>query len=226
MSVPWWVSQLATIPFGVAAILSFQVRAGVCVYILPRIDSCFFRQAVFVYLVDYLRPVAASAMAANSAMRSVFGGGALRVMWMCHCVELIRVLRDDAQLSLSSRVSPRPARAVSAPHADIHGPLRSSSIRRHVQQARHTMGIGPLRVPAGCDHSVSPPSTTWPRLRLRADQRATPQLPISILFLWQVSRSFHHICRSLTGIFLLQPATTSIEIRSDGMKGLCEVLLE
>lgn len=55
-SVPWYVSQIATIPFGMACIWSFQ--------------------SVFVYLVDYLRPVAASAMAANSATRSLAGGAA------------------------------------------------------------------------------------------------------------------------------------------------------
>ncbi|CEQ38896.1 SPOSA6832_00353, partial [Sporobolomyces salmonicolor] len=49
--------QLATVPFGVGLLWSFQ--------------------AVFLYLVDAFRPVAASAMAANSAMRSSFAGGAL-----------------------------------------------------------------------------------------------------------------------------------------------------
>ncbi|SCV68711.1 BQ2448_832 [Microbotryum intermedium] len=51
-SVHWAVSQVSTIFFGIGIILSYQ--------------------AVFVYLVDAFRPVAASAMAANSAMRSSF----------------------------------------------------------------------------------------------------------------------------------------------------------
>ncbi|BGP44550.1 hypothetical protein JCM10450v2_000364 [Rhodotorula kratochvilovae] len=51
-SVHWIVSMIATVPFGVGLVWSFQ--------------------AVFVYLVDAYRPVAASAMAANSAMRSSF----------------------------------------------------------------------------------------------------------------------------------------------------------
>ncbi|GAA5859832.1 hypothetical protein JCM1840_006476 [Sporobolomyces johnsonii] len=53
-SVHWIVSMLATVPFGVGLLWSFQ--------------------AVFLYLVDAFRPVAASAMAANSAMRSSFAG--------------------------------------------------------------------------------------------------------------------------------------------------------
>ncbi|GAA5925312.1 hypothetical protein JCM3775_006420 [Rhodotorula graminis] len=51
-SVHWIVSLIATVPFGIGLVWSFQ--------------------AVFVYLVDAYRPVAASAMAANSAMRSSF----------------------------------------------------------------------------------------------------------------------------------------------------------
>ncbi|SGY31884.1 BQ5605_C002g01269 [Microbotryum silenes-dioicae] len=51
-SIHWAVSQVSTIFFGIGIILSYQ--------------------AVFVYLVDAFRPVAASAMAANSAMRSSF----------------------------------------------------------------------------------------------------------------------------------------------------------
>ncbi|BGP04676.1 hypothetical protein JCM10049v2_000478 [Rhodotorula toruloides] len=51
-SVHWIVSLIASVPFGVGLVWSFQ--------------------AVFVYLVDAFRPVAASAMAANSAMRSSF----------------------------------------------------------------------------------------------------------------------------------------------------------
>ncbi|KAL8284221.1 hypothetical protein RQP46_004970 [Phenoliferia psychrophenolica] len=47
--------SVATVPFGVGLIWSFQ--------------------AVFVYLVDAFRPVAASAMAANSALRSSFAAG-------------------------------------------------------------------------------------------------------------------------------------------------------
>ncbi|KAK4706119.1 hypothetical protein P7C70_g83, partial [Phenoliferia sp. Uapishka_3] len=54
-SIHWSVSMVATVPFGVGLIWSFQ--------------------AVFVYLVDAFRPVAASAMAANSALRSSFAAG-------------------------------------------------------------------------------------------------------------------------------------------------------
>ncbi|GAA5997332.1 MFS transporter [Rhodotorula paludigena] len=50
--VHWIVSLIATVPFGIGMLWSFQ--------------------AVFLYLVDAFRPVAASAMAANSAMRSSF----------------------------------------------------------------------------------------------------------------------------------------------------------
>ncbi|GAA5969102.1 hypothetical protein JCM11641_007470 [Rhodosporidiobolus odoratus] len=51
-SVHWIVSLIATIPFGIGVMWSFA--------------------AVFTFLVDAYRPVAASAMAANSAMRSTF----------------------------------------------------------------------------------------------------------------------------------------------------------
>ncbi|BGP52600.1 hypothetical protein JCM8202v2_000156 [Rhodotorula sphaerocarpa] len=51
-SVHWIVPLIATVPFGMGMLWSFQ--------------------SVFLYLVDAFRPVAASAMAANSAMRSSF----------------------------------------------------------------------------------------------------------------------------------------------------------
>ncbi|GAA6006686.1 hypothetical protein JCM10207_005020 [Rhodosporidiobolus poonsookiae] len=51
-SVHWIVSLIATVPFGFGIMLSFN--------------------AVFAFLVDAYRPYAASAMAANSAMRSSF----------------------------------------------------------------------------------------------------------------------------------------------------------
>ena len=54
-NIHWIVSVLATVPFGIGVIWSFQ--------------------AVFVYLVDAFRPIAASAMAANSALRSTFAAG-------------------------------------------------------------------------------------------------------------------------------------------------------
>ncbi|ORY69294.1 major facilitator superfamily domain-containing protein [Leucosporidium creatinivorum] len=54
-SVHWSVSEVASVFFGIGCIWSFQ--------------------ATFTYLVDAFRPVAASAMAANSAMRSSFAAG-------------------------------------------------------------------------------------------------------------------------------------------------------
>ncbi|KAM0793435.1 hypothetical protein ACM66B_000880 [Microbotryomycetes sp. NB124-2] len=53
-SVHWIVSEIASVFFGVGSLWAFQ--------------------SVFSYLVDAYRPVAASAMSANSAMRSTFGG--------------------------------------------------------------------------------------------------------------------------------------------------------
>lgn len=53
--IHWSISLLATIPFGVG------------------IGWCF--QGIFAFLVDAYRPVAASAMAGNSAMRSTFAAG-------------------------------------------------------------------------------------------------------------------------------------------------------
>ncbi|KAK4055240.1 hypothetical protein OIV83_000521 [Microbotryomycetes sp. JL201] len=53
-SVHWIVSEIASAFFGLGSLWAFQ--------------------ATFSYLVDAYRPVAASAMSANSAMRSTFGG--------------------------------------------------------------------------------------------------------------------------------------------------------
>ncbi|KAK4057609.1 hypothetical protein OIO90_001255 [Microbotryomycetes sp. JL221] len=53
-SVHWIVSEIASVFFGIGSIWAFQ--------------------ATFTYLVDAFRPVAASAMSANSVMRSTFGG--------------------------------------------------------------------------------------------------------------------------------------------------------
>lgn len=54
-SIHWSVSMVSTVGFGIGVVWAFQ--------------------SVFVYLVDAFRPVAASAMAANSFMRSAFAAG-------------------------------------------------------------------------------------------------------------------------------------------------------
>jgi glucose uptake protein GlcU len=69
-NVHFIVSLIATIPFGIGVIWSFQ--------------------AVFIYLVDAFRPIAASAMAANSALRSTFAAGFPLFTGMSQTARMIR----------------------------------------------------------------------------------------------------------------------------------------
>ncbi|GAA5967258.1 hypothetical protein JCM8115_005444 [Rhodotorula mucilaginosa] len=81
-SIHWIVPLLATVPFGVGMLWSFQ--------------------AVFLYLVDAFRPVAASAMAANSAMRSSFAAAfPLFTVQMFHALGTQYALMLTAFLTLA-----------------------------------------------------------------------------------------------------------------------------